>query len=307
MIMKHLAKPRAFARRGNIALAIALAGASILSGCSGPSGQVGVEDLAAKNQAQWVMPMDEFAVASPELGNYAEQLLVGKCLRGKGYEWDVPWQNTDFKWPDNYNEIGIKIFNVDTAKKWGYRIGSAADPDSSAKWTAFVQFADSYSPDSSFQGKFASCLQDVRDPDTMRDADQRDYVLGLKRQALEVADTQPAVREALASWTRCLLEEHNLVAAPSPDQMPTEAISASFSSKGSSTGAPSSEEIAAAVADATCRESSGYSAARYAAEWDAEVDLVSQNREKLDRIRDEAVVHRDELLTVVAENAPKAK
>ena len=70
--------------------------------------------------------------------------------------------------------------------------------------------------------------------------------------------------------------------------------------------APSVEELAAAVADAECRETSGLSAAKYEKTWEEQQRLVTENRDKLDRIRSEATERKSKLLTIVAENAPAA-
>lgn len=293
------------------AVALGIAGTMLLASCSASTGDeiAGRDDsteLVEKNQAQWAMPLDEFVVASTELGNYAEQLLLGKCLTDEGYQWEVPWQNTDFKPPANFNSIGIKLFTVETAQEWGYRLAPPADQESARRWIEFTQFADSYIPDGSFEEKFMSCLQDVRDPDTMRDSEQLDYVMNLKIQATDVARADPAARRAVGEWKQCLEDQFSFEVPNIPQEMPTASLQERFSSSGSTLSSASADEISIAIADATCQESSGYQSARYAAEWDAEVELLEKNRDKLERIRTEAVTHREELLTVIAANAPAA-
>lgn len=292
-------------RRSFIVALTVAAAAPLLASC-GIGGSSGADSPASaqENQQQWTMPLDEFAVASVELGNYAEQLLIGDCLAGKGYEWDVPWQNTDFPWPANFNKIGIKLFDVETAQKWGYGLAPPADQDSADRWAKFAQSVDSYNSDTTFQGVFMSCLQEVRDPDTMRDADQFDYIMGLKTQASDVIRTDPNVRQAVKEWKQCVADQYSFDVPDRPEEMPT-ALVEQLGLPSSSNAVATAKEIEIAVADAKCQESSGYAAATYRAQWDAETELVSENRDKLERIRTEALAHREELLTVIAANAPR--
>jgi hypothetical protein len=284
-------------------VALSLASCSAAKGNDGASSEP--TQQVEENQQQWAMPLDEFAVPSTDLGNYAEQLLLGKCLSAKGYRWDVPWQNTDFKPPANFNRVGIKLFNADTARKWGYGLAPPADKDSSDRWTKFTQFADTYDPDASFKDEFLSCLKKVRDPETLRDADQLDYVMSLKIQATDVAKADPAVRKSARKWKRCISAQYSIDFPDIPQEMPTAALAEQFALSGSTRAVPSAEEIEVAVADANCQVSSGYAAARYKAEWAAETQLLEADRDKLERIRAEATAHRKELLTVVAANAPR--
>ncbi|MBW9110160.1 hypothetical protein JNB61_10285 [Microbacterium ureisolvens] len=293
-----------------LAAALSTVAALALTSCSASEGEDGASSeptqLVQKNQQQWAMPLDEFAVASMELGNYAEQLLLGKCLNNKGYQWDVPWQNTDFKPPANFNRVGIKLFDVETAQQWGYGLAPPADEESSERWTEFTQFADAYHPDAKFEDEFLSCLQEVRDPDTMRDAEQLDYIMSLKIQATDVARSDPVAREAAKKWKQCVADQYSFDVPNVPQEMPPASLMEQFGLSGSARVVASAGEIDIAVADAKCQESSGYAAARYQAEWDAEVELLVENRDKLERIRAEALAHREELLTVVASNAPRS-
>ncbi|KHK97630.1 hypothetical protein LK09_10485 [Microbacterium mangrovi] len=248
------------------------------------------------------MPLDEFIVDPTELGNYAEQLLMGKCLTKLGYQWDVPWQNIEFRSPANYNGIGLRLFDVEIAQKWGYHDAPKPDPESARRWEEFVDSTNSYESGPTFEKKFSSCLRKVRDPRSLQVSDQANYVMGLKSQAIDVANTKPAVRESLKGWRKCLADQYSFAVPAIPQDMPPKPLDKKFKSSGS---VASAEEIELAVADAKCRDSSGWAAALYRAEWDAETTLVNENRDKLDRIRTEAVAFRKKMLAVVAANAPQ--
>ena len=92
------------------------------------------------------MPLDEFYVYPVELDNYAEQLLISKCLDRRGYEWPVPWQDTEYPQPENVNSIGFGLFTVELAERWGYSSAPPANKESTRLWREFVEVTDSYFP-----------------------------------------------------------------------------------------------------------------------------------------------------------------
>jgi len=261
-----------------------------------------------KNRAQWAMPLDEFIAYSPHLGNYAEQLLLGKCLTAAGYQWPVPWRDPEFPPPWDMNRVLYRLFDRSIAERWGYHLSPERDERGAKAWLEFGELVNSRAPDPAFDAKFLECSDAVRDEDTTRDVDALNYVNGLAVQAGQVAEQDPAVRAGVSAWRECVTAKVTFAVPDSTWEMPPPPLDEQFGITGpNKTATASAEEIAVAIADADCRESSGLSEARYEAEWDHQLKLVAENRDTLDRIRAEALVHKEKLLTIVAENAPAAR
>lgn len=278
-----------------------------LAGCIASSSEAA--DASLKNQALWKMPLDEFVVYSPELDNYAEQLLISDCLGAQGYEWPVPWQDTDFPLPEDMNQVGLRLFTLELAKKWGYHFARLDDPASAELWLEFTETVDSYFPNQELDDALVSCTDKIRakDKDSLSNFDGRNYISELSAQAWDIVEQDPDVVKAVKGWRECLtpqvdyavIQEQPWEGAPSAEQEKWGAVTGSSS-------APSTEELAAAVADAECQESSGWASLWYERNWEEQEKLVAENRDKLDRIRADAIERKKKLLTIVAENAPAA-
>lgn len=285
-----------------------------LGSCSSPpqptddfsGGGINADTDGLQNRATWSMPLDEFYVYSPDLGSYAEQLLIGRCLAGEGFAWPVPWRDTDFPLPANFNEAGYRLFDVAIASQWGYHQAPVLNQEEFVQWGEFEAHAQSLASDPAFLDAFAACDEKARLEDTSRDVDGFNYISDLAVQASQVAQERQEVQAAVAAWRECLTSKVDFVVPTDPwTEMPPLAVAERFGIVGpNQTTAASTEEIAAAVADAECRESSGASAALYEAQWDAQSALVDENRNQLDRIRRDAAEHELVLLNIVAENAP---
>lgn len=261
-----------------------------------------------QNESTWSMPLDEFKVFNPELSNYAEQLLIGKCLESAGYEWPVPWQDPDFPLPETMNPNGVRIFNVDIATQYGYHDAPPPNLEGALAWAQFTKFANSYEPDNEFAARFEVCGEEARGDETELDVAGLNYIAGLEIQASDLASSDAAVVEAARSWKECFSE---VVAFDLPNdpqtEMPTPSMAEEFGIYGPElTEKASAEEIVIAEADAKCRLSSGYNETRYQAEWKAQQALLSKNRDKLDGIRSDALKNVEEMQTTIAENPPSS-
>jgi hypothetical protein len=173
-------------------------------------------------------------------------------------------------------------------------------------WRDFVEETNSYFPDEELDQALLDCTDEVRavDKEFMSNFDGVNYLSGLAMQADQVTLQDETVIEATAEWRECLESQVDfpLPEDPRTGMPPTEAMKL----WGTGEEGASAEEIADAVADAECRESSGLTEAAYEKNWEEQTKLVEQNRDKLDRIRAEAVERKKMLLTIVAENAPAA-
>lgn len=284
-------------------VALALIVAVSVVGCAAAKTD---ENATTKNQAMWAMPLDEFFVYSPQLDNYAEQLLIADCLTSKGYQWPVPWQDTEFSEPEDFNRFGTRLFTLDLANNYGYRFAPPAHEESATLWADFRATTDTYFPNAELETEFDKCSDSARadDPDFSSNFDGVNYLSELSAQADEVVKLDDEVVSATADWRACLEPQADFTLPRDPwTEMPPQSVSDNWTLVG---GKVSAEEIAVAVTDAQCRESSGLSALVYEKNWDEQKKLVDENRDELDRIRAEAIERKAELLTVVAENSPKA-
>lgn len=274
----------------------------LMTGCAVPEST----GIVVQNQSMWTMPLDEFKVFNPSLSDYAEQLLIAKCLEQQGYEWPVPWRDTDFPQPETVNDTALKIFNSDIARRYGYHDAPIPNPDEVLAWTDFTAWTNTYEPDDEFRSRFEACAEDARDERTVTSADGLNYIASLEMQARDEISSKASVRDAAQAWQACLSDFVTFELPRDPwGEMPTPEMAREYGIYGSNpTDFATPDEISAAEADARCRDSSGYTEARYQAEWTAQEILVMNNRDKLDRIRTDAIDHAEALRTSIAENAP---
>lgn len=280
-------------------------------------------ELPAQNQARWVMPLDEFRPPSQgSLASYAENLLTAQCLGESGIKWPIPWQPTDDAdyLPPPSNPSGFPALTVEIAQEAGYRgsfqpggWGSAVDRQATAKELNGIAASTP-----GFQTVFDTCTKDARTTiPTLHLNDQSNRVLGWANQAQSTVSTASPVIRADAAWRDCLkgLGYGSVPETPlgDDDRMPTQALRdelgipdlyTSTAIDNDQMSPLTKAEIALAVDDAGCRDSSGWSKAVYEAMWDAQVKVVTQHADELVRMRDEWVTTRAKLLKVIAENAP---
>lgn len=252
------------------------------------------------------MPLDEFYIYSPDLDNYAEQLLVSKCLGPQGYEWPVPWQDAEYPQAEDFNAIGFRLFTPELAEKRGYQFAPPANNESTELWREFVSISDAYFPNQELDDALFACTEQIREKDKKysMNADGQGYLAGLAIQADQVVLQDKSVIDATTKWRECLEPQVDFALPEDPRTgMPPASKEELWGSVG---GVASAAEIAAAVADAECRESSGLAELAYEKNWDEQLKLVEKNRDTLDRIRADAIERKEYLLTIVAENAPPA-
>ena len=271
-------------------------------------------ELPSQDRARWVMPLDQFQAASTDaLLSYAENLLVAECLGEEGIDWPIPWQPTDdesYLQPEA-NMSNFPALTVALATESGYHVnfnhgwrGASYEPIQELNAIALST--------PGFEPVFGACLDEAREQvPTLAVSESTNQLLGWRYEASQSADDLPAVVEAGARWQQCL-KDAGYVAVPAspyekeePDSyMPSDEMMAEV-------GIPSyqseltQQEIDLAVADASCRESSGWFEAEYQAVWDAEAKLVSEHADELVQIREEWEAAREIVLDVVATHAPE--
>lgn len=259
-----------------------------------------VESMFTKNVDRWAMPLDGFTMApeSPKK-DAARWVLVRACMIGKGHT-DYPQSGFDLSQTESQtrNSWYRILFDESIAKTWGYHeqpIGSPERLDAAA--AAADKIVDNALDD------FDACNAEAREqlgdvPAGVIDVPK----LGIG--AFEGAKQAPEVLEAVQRWKDCMAPQGIPDLPDDPFDMPVESLKARFgwsTTGGDTTGpaTPGIEEIAVATADAACRTSSGFTQARYDAEWDRQIDQVSSNLAALERTSeawDAYEAHLDELI-----------
>lgn len=306
---------RAVALVATVGVTVSLAGCASGAG-SAPSQTVAsaVVDLPAQDRARWVMPLDEFLGASMDsLLNYAENLLVAECLEDEGIHWPIPWQPTD---EESYlapeaNISGFPALTVALATESGYHVNfnpgwRGGSYDTIQELNAIALSTPGFEP------IFAACLDEARERvPTLPIHESSNRLSGWMAETDALAEDPLATVAAGTRWQQCLKDAGYVSVPNSPyekDQdnpwMPSEELMAEV-------GIPApqfeltQQEIDLAVADATCRESSGWSEAIYQAIWDAQATFVAEHANELLKIREERAAAREVALDVVAAHAPE--
>jgi hypothetical protein len=280
-------------------------GLPIPSGASGESSQSSStrHHVIRKDRASWALPLDEYVPTLDRVESYAENLLIRDCLVESDYSWPVPWQDVDAVHHQTISRSGRRLFDVEIAHKWGYHMTQSQSPDDIA-WRQFVQITKRYDSDAKFSALFEGCLESIRKDFPLPSEKARYYASGLAAQVTKDALLNPAVVDAAARWRTCLVSRGVADVPATPDEMPTSEMVESFGLDEVGT-IPTSEEVELAVADAECMETSGYSQVLYDAEWELQSQVVGQNQETLDQLRDELQNRRQAMLEIIAERAPE--
>lgn len=266
---------------------------------SGPGGAAGPSsgeiDLPAQDVDRWVMPVDEFVPHDISVTDYAENLLVQECMAESGYVWEVPWVDVDAPPPVTTNEVGRTLFDGDLAAAWGY----LSAPDARADLAGQAELnARAGTPEEDEQN--AACLDAVRaDALPLPSSGSRNLASSLGMAADRAARLDPAVLAAAEEWRACM-EPLGVSDLPrDPQEMPSESLRAEFgrvprAADGAGLDAlpvAGPREIEVAVADARCRDTSGWRTTRYQAEWERQVTAVAENADALVRAREESDAH----------------
>lgn len=264
-------------------------------------------DLPEKNIDQWVLPLDEY---KPTIWQdiewaYADMLLTGPCMRDRGIEWDVPYRDLSVR-RSTSNAVGVRIFNEQIARTWGYQVEPLNLPNQDA-WEAFEAHTASFSE--SEVSALRECQQLVTEEHLPLTDELTNFVGALAMEASARADQDEAVFDAERRWRSCMAPLGISDLPLDPSQMPSASQLAAWGiARGldgpPTTTPPSADQLAAAVSDFECRVSSGWYETRYAAEWDAQVDLVTEFQDQLIRNRDRVNEIAQDVTSIITKNAP---
>lgn len=287
-----------------VAGVVVVAGA--LGGCADPASGSSAPTVPATaseaQRAQWALPLDPYIFSQSEMTNYAENLLVSDCMSEKNLDWPIPAIDVDHLSVSWESPGGRRILTVEVAQQYGYHTPSPL-PRDVVKQMGEMN-ARQLSPTE--QSALDACIQAARQTLPLPEINQigNQYA----NADLVAAAQQPAVVAAAAAWRQCMapLGISDLPQMPEggSSSMPTASQSAAFGLdvvESDPDSQPSTQEIAAAVADAQCRDSSGFSGALYDAEWSAQSVTLAQHADELVREKDAIDAYVDAARRVIAE------
>jgi hypothetical protein len=269
----------------------------VLAGCAPAQTPIEFPDKDIDN---WVLPLDRFMDSDDISSNYAETLLMGPCMTDAGYAWDVPYRDPYAANRATSSAVGIRIFNLDIAREYGYHSAPNVDPGAAAwKAWAYREIGDAEVE------AIHRCIDEVR-------ADQLPLLPGSAQlgnssaaAAYDFATQDGRVQDTEHAWRECMAPLGIPDLPESAREMPSPWLANKLGYTGT-LGDPTAEEIRYATADATCREDSGYLQTFYDVLWEKEAQLVRDNADALLRIEGIVTEHREKVAQIISENAPPA-
>lgn len=280
------------------ALALALL---LLTACSPDGGEA---DAGGKftdaDRAQWALPLDPYIESTVDVvvTDYAENLLVSECMSDRALDWPIPAIDVNDLESVTTSPSGRTLLTLEAAQRYGYHSAPMLPAEASTQ----LQALNSRTLTPAESSALDSCIQDAR---TVLPLPERTQIgVQLANQALDEAAGTDAVREAAAQWRTCMAPQgiSDLPDAPDTDSggMPTPGQIAAYAIDDPASAA-GADEIAAAVADAQCRESSGYDDALYAAEWARQSAALNDNADALVREGEALDAYLTDARAVIAE------
>jgi hypothetical protein len=259
--------------------------AAACAGCNSASSRAAFdrEDFAL-NQAQYSLPLDVYLV-EPLQDEWGRNVLVSDCMKVAGFNFPVPRYSEAIQSPTR-NALQRKLFTLDLAKQYGYHAG----PSRAAGGYG-------YRPSSTKEEVALRGCQEAAGQSLNSSLEARSLVESLRTAAFMTARSSQPVRAAATRWSECMrplaipdlpTDPRGIDIMPTPSQRERWGLSTQADQPVQQVAAGSPEEIGFATHDAQCRESSGYSTAMYQGELQAQLDLMNQNEEALQRARENA-------------------
>jgi hypothetical protein len=281
-------------RARNAALSVlgAATCAVLLAACvNSPLKRAPNSSIGVKNIAQWRLPLDPYIESENRNAAYARELLMQPCMEARGISFKVGFREVRPDGDDTFNSAGRRIFSVDIASKHGYRIVEEPETEIDRDWTEAESEA------------YTDCSEPASSQFLAKEPPS-DLGLQLAGDAYNATLKDSAVRAAAEKWAICMKPQGFSDLGSDPASMPSPSLSDRFglNEDGYKTPHSSPEEIALAVADATCQESSGYLKAFYDAEWERQLELLSENADALAPIKKQLDEERRRIREVIAQN-----
>jgi len=296
-------------RRTLAAGTVTAAVVSLLAGCSTPSADVA---LPRKNQAAWVLPLDQYVAPTVDRSQLAVQILAQDCLRTAGYTWRVSMDQLAARPGESWNAANRKLFNGALAEKYGYGNSDRTDLSSAARQRVLDDDAANRTLADAAPEAVDRCMNQAQK--RLGQTQKSSYLLAeeLAVAASEDSANDSTVRAAARRWRTCMASAGVPDLPSTPEDMPPRSISSlrpavdEVTPVGAETDVPA-EERRVAVADAACQESSGWAKASYDAEWAAEADAMRKHADELERNAAAAESTERRAENIIASHAPQSE
>jgi hypothetical protein len=275
------------------------AGLVFVVGCSGSANESSQPALSADEVAERYGYDRDSAELTPSFAlvsqykdprdGYARDLVAHDCMKGvadyhvvsltppEGAVFDVRTAQTRF--------------DVDVASKYGYKALYLAPRISTTVIDGEITPA--------IGAKLREC---GRVNDERLGAPPEKGINSIESAGWNAAPDAPRVQAAAEEWVACMSDVGVVDLPADPRKMPTESVvGATDPSNPLAQYVPSAREIEVAVADAECRESSGYTKAFFDAQVDAELTAIGADVESFEAVRAEYVDYGQRVDEVIAE------
>ncbi|ROQ39687.1 hypothetical protein EDF46_1319 [Frondihabitans sp. PhB188] len=267
--------------------------------------------MPEKHHSSWRLPLDAYSSPLVNLAEQAENTLIEDCFRQDGRSLSFSRIDESTRPGESWNAAHRKLFNEPLASKYGY--GNSFEYDLTIAEITRMRSLDEKidrSVGAAADGLFDSCLDKSRAAiEGSSVSDPYQLAHSLAGVAYDDAYASVPVRHAADEWKLCMKAVGVPDLPDNPNEMPSPSIDALRPSgvdvviaPGEETNVPP-EERRVAVADAKCQVSSGYAAAAYDAEWDAQAAALSANADELERYKVEADKRVDRAKKILAEHS----
>lgn len=259
-----------------------LLAATVFTACA-DSASGGGDDAGAglvQNESRWSLPLDEYFGLDFAVSDYAERLLVRDCMEPKGFTYPVgAAQRVDAPPHPTRSASYRKLFNEEIAATYGYGGPAVAQPTASLD----PEEMGALESDAG-QGAFRECLEKTREELPL--PPDRGLAESLAVAGYNAAINREEVVDAAERWRKCM-EPLGITDLPdTPEGMPSQSLRAEW---GEAPDDPQGreltvDEVRIATHDATCRSSSRFSELLYQAEWNIQLEMLTDNEAALERL-----------------------
>lgn len=265
-------------------------------------------DAVERDQKRWALPTDPYDLAMAsvlEASAYEVKHLA--CMRSHGVtdlprRWDIAAPPPETLAADGSS----MLFNEMLAEKYGYR--AAPDPRDLLEAEILAAGDESIlsSRDSSFHQIYEDCHSEVTEEffemSAIKDLPEVEGVLN-SYDKLRVDLRSQELAQAAQLWRDCMRPQgvSDLPDTPWPVGTLPESLHDRWDWRLG--GSASEDERSLAMADASCRRSSGWFDALYEAEWDLRESFVKEHREELEAIRRGLEINEERYRDIIEEGA----
>jgi hypothetical protein len=245
------------------------------------------------DRASWVMPLDQYVGVGAIASGYAQELMIEKCRTAEGGDGSsVPWRDVAAATTGSERQP-VRAFDLADARDRGYHVPPTADAGEAA-WRAFVlrpvSAAESVARDRCLDRLYSEHPELLSGDLGTGTGTLSDIAIRLSDAAFRDARDDEPVLDTVPAWIACMqpVAASGWELPPTPAGMPTDAMVGAFASPDPTTPVTDAEREVATT-DAACRESSGYLAALYDAEWEHQLTVPHDYGERLSQVDTDAV------------------